>query len=83
MPLNPAPASVTVLPVPTFASAKVAVPPIRLTLAASPASTPESVCVSTVALVLPLYTLLSAVKLPVMCKAEMLAVAVSVVEASV
>ena len=80
-PLRLAPVSVTVFPVPTFLSLKLAVPPVRLTM--SPPIVPLSERVSAVALLLPSYCLLSAVKLPVMCFAVMLAVALAVVFSSV
>ncbi|MNJ00443.1 hypothetical protein D3C73_1597740 [compost metagenome] len=60
-----------------MASAKLAVPPVKVTSAASAASTPVKVLVNTVALVLPSYTLLPAVKLPVMVKPVILAVVVA------
>ncbi len=78
MPASPsasvAPASVTTLSVPTFLFANVAVPPDRLT--SSPDTSPATERVSTVALTLPSYTLLLAVKLPVMPLAVMSAFAV-------
>ena len=70
-----APVRVTVLSVPTFFVPKVAVPPVSET--ASPATSPFSVRVSTVAEVLPSYTLSAAVKLPVIGFAVMSAVAVA------
>ena len=77
-PLSAAPLSVTVLPVPTFALAKEAVPPVRLTLARSAPRTPVSDVDVTVAVALPLYTLFAAVKFPVISLAVMLAVVVIV-----
>ncbi|MNI80422.1 hypothetical protein D3C73_1369540 [compost metagenome] len=62
---------------PLFASAKVAVPPLRVTSAASPANTPVKVLVKIAAMLLPLYTLLSDVILPVMANPVMLAVVVA------
>ncbi|MNI80421.1 hypothetical protein D3C87_898870 [compost metagenome] len=47
------PVEVTVLPVPTLAVAKLAVPPVRLTSATSTANTPVKVLVKIAALVLP------------------------------
>ena len=60
-----APASVTVLPLPTFASANAAVPPVSAT--SSPLIAVGRERMSTVAVVLPSYGLLAAVKVPVMC----------------
>ena len=51
--MSVAPVKLTVLPAPTVAVPKLAVPPVRLTLAVSAASTPLSVRDSTVALVVP------------------------------
>ena len=62
---------------PTFALAKEAAPPVRLTLPTSPARTPTSTVPVTVAVALPLYTLFAAVKLPVIPRAVMSAVVVA------
>ena len=59
VPVRLRPVAVTVFPVPKFLSAKVAVPPVRLT--SSVPITPVSVRVRIVAAVVPSYTLLSAV----------------------
>ncbi len=71
---------VTVLPLPTFLSENVAVPPVRLTT--SGAITPVSERVAMVAAAVPSYTLLLAVKLPVIVSGVMLPVVVAVVEES-
>ena len=60
-PVRVKPLPVTVQ-VPTFAEAKVAVPPVRLT-ASVPMIVPASVRVAIVAAVVPSYTLILAVKL--------------------
>ena len=74
MPVSVAPASVTTLPVPTFAVSKVAVPPVRVTTSAP--RTPTSVRVCTTAVVVASYTLFATVKLPVSPRAVIFAVVV-------
>ncbi len=75
---NPLP--VTVLLFPTFFVSNVAVPPVSVTT--SPVMIPlPRVRVRIVAAVVPSYSLLAAVKLPVSCLAVMFAVVVSVDEA--
>ena len=60
------PVPLTVLPVPTFLSEKVAEPPVsEISAAPSPTAWPVSERVAIVATLLPLYCLLEAVKLPV------------------
>ncbi|MNI98525.1 hypothetical protein D3C87_898890 [compost metagenome] len=70
------PVAVTVLAVPLSASANVAEPPVKVTSAASAANTPVKVLVKIVAVLLPSYTLLPAVKLPVKANPVILAEAV-------
>ena len=65
------------MPLATFLSEKVAVPPVKVT--ASVPMIPFGVRVRTVAFVLPSYTLLDAVNEPVIPRAVMLAVVAAVV----
>jgi hypothetical protein len=65
------------LAVPVFLLAKVAVPPVRLT--ASPETAPLSDRPVMIAAVVPSYSLLAAVKLPVTVAVVMSAVAVQLV----
>jgi hypothetical protein len=70
------PVAVTVLPVPTLADAKVALPVVQLTM--SPLRTPASVQLVIVALVVPSYALLAALTVVVTVAAVMVAVVVAV-----
>ncbi|MNK70466.1 hypothetical protein D3C87_898880 [compost metagenome] len=75
-PANTKPDAFTDLPVPAFSLLNVAVPLLTVTSAKSAGNTPVKVLVKMVAVVLPSYTLLSAVKLAVRSLAVISAVAV-------
>ena len=75
------PVTVTLFPVPTLAVSNAAVPAVQVTT--SLPTTPVSVQLVTVALVVPSYGLLAAVTVALTVTAVIAAVVVAVVEASV